>query len=194
MHEPRGTPFAVAGGTVVRQNISTNPISLPIAHMNSTEAVPVSVAAGHLSVHVEGAHPAEVPFLFEQQQKRLGPAFVVALIWHVAAAAFLLFAIKYTAQTRTIAAFLPDQANSNIIWLNQSGPGGGGGGGGNKMKEPPRKAELPGKDKITVPVAKPPKIEATQAKNEPPPIEQFNIPAKLRSEERRVGKESRSRT
>ena len=54
---------------------------------------------------------------------------------------------------------LPEQPNTNIIWLSQPGPGGGGGGGGNQMKEPPRQAELPGKDKITVPVSKPPKIE-----------------------------------
>jgi hypothetical protein len=87
--------------------------------------------------------------------------------------------IRYAPHPVSTAAFLPDQPNQNIIWLSQPGPGGGGGGGGNKMKEPPRKAELPGKDKITVPVAKPPKLEAQQAKNDPPPIEQFNIPAKL---------------
>ena len=39
----------------------------------------------------------------------------------------------------------------DIVWLNQPGPGGGGGGGGNRMQGPVRKAELPGKDKITVP-------------------------------------------
>src|SRR5262245_57124674 len=76
-------------------------------------------------------------------------------------------------------AVLPDQPNEHIIWLSEPGPGGGGGGGGNKMKEPPRQAELPGKDKITVPVEKPPKLEPPQqAKNEPNPIEQLNIPAK----------------
>jgi protein TonB len=46
------------------------------------------------------------------------------------------------------------------------------------MKEPPRAAELPGKDKITVPTQPPPaeappKVEAP----EPPPIEPVNIPA-----------------
>jgi TonB family protein len=48
------------------------------------------------------------------------------------------------------------------------------------MKEPPKVAELPGKDKITVPVEKPPKLEIQQAKNDPPPqLEQLNIPAKM---------------
>ena len=45
------------------------------------------------------------------------------------------------------------------------------------MKEPPRQAELPGKDKLTVPVEKKPALEQ-QAKVEPNPIEQLNIPAK----------------
>jgi len=47
------------------------------------------------------------------------------------------------------------------------------------MQAPPRQAEKPGKDKITVPVSKPPKLEPPkQAKKEPDPIEQLNIPAK----------------
>ena len=47
------------------------------------------------------------------------------------------------------------------------------------MKEPPRAAQLPGKDKITVPVAKPPTLEAPKiTKNEPTPVETLNIPAK----------------
>src|SRR4029077_8210810 len=54
----------------------------------------------------------------------------------------------------------------------------GGGGGGNKMKEPPRQAEMPGKDKITVPVDQPPKLEMPEVKKEPDPVAQLNIPAK----------------
>mgnify|MGYP003693958275 CR=1 FL=1 len=46
------------------------------------------------------------------------------------------------------------------------------------MKEPPRQAEMPGKDKITVPVQKAPSLEQQVAKNEPSPVEQLNIPAK----------------
>ena len=46
------------------------------------------------------------------------------------------------------------------------------------MKEPPRQAELPGKDKITVPAAKPPSLEVQKPKEEEPdPIAQLNIPA-----------------
>jgi periplasmic protein TonB len=135
-------------------------------------------SAGHVSVHFEDAHPADVPFLFEQQQKRLGPAFVVAFAYHVAMLLFIIFAIRYGPGGTTSAALLPEQPNHEIVWLNEPGPGGGGGGGGNKMPEPPRKAELPGKEKLTVPVEKPPKLEPQDTKKEPDPVEQLNIPAK----------------
>lgn len=162
----------------MRQNISTSPIALPMAEITQPAAVRVNDSAGHLSVHLEGMHAVDVPFLFEQQQKRLGPAFLAALAWHLTVIGALFLLVRYGGQG-TSAAFLPDQVNSNIVWLNQPGPGGGGGGGGNKMKEPPRAAELPGKDKITVPVDKPPKLEAPkETKDEPNPVEQLNIPAK----------------
>jgi len=72
-----------------------------------------------------------------------------------------------------------DRPSDQIIWIAEPGPGGGGGGGGNLMKEPPRKAELPGKAKLTVPVAKPPELEVPKEppKVQPPPVEELNIPA-----------------
>jgi TonB family protein len=136
-----------------------------------------NVSAGHLSVHVEGAHPADELFLFEEQQKRLGPALVVSLAYHVVAVVAILFAYRYSGDG-VVPAVLPHQPNTNIIWLADPGPGGGGGGGGNEMKEPPRQAKLPGKDAITVPAIKPPQVEAPpKAKEPPPPIAQLNIPA-----------------
>ncbi len=72
---------------------------------------------------------------------------------------------------------LPDSLNDRIIWLATPGPGGGGGGGGNKSPEPPRKAELPGKDKITVPVVKAPTFEKPVDKppdKEPEQIVQYS--------------------
>jgi len=140
--------------------------------------VRVNASAGHLSVHFEGDHPVDVPFLFEQRDKRIAPAFLGSLASHVAFGLLLLFLVRYSSSTTTVAAVLPDKPNTNIIWLSQPGPGGGGGGGGNRMKEPPRPAELPGKDKLTVPVTKPPKVEMQQVKNEPDPVAQLNIPAK----------------
>ena len=80
--------------------------------------------------------------------------------------------------TNVPAAWLPETMNARIIWLSEPGPGGGGGGGGNQMPEPPRPAELPGKDKLSVPVAEPPKLEPPKQPEEPDPVEQLNIPAK----------------
>lgn len=142
----------------------------------------VNASAGHLSVHVDGAHPVEVPFLFEQQPKRLGFSIVFSAVLDLGFGALLVFLSRLPVGPLTSTAVLPETPSTNIVWLQQPGPGGGGGGGGNQMKEPPRKAELPGKDKITVPVAKPPKLEVQkEVKNEPPPITPVNIPAKSMS-------------
>jgi periplasmic protein TonB len=143
-----------------------------------TPEVRANESAGHLSVHVEGAHPVEIPFLFEQQQKRIPSALAGSLASHIFLALLVVFGVKYGGATAVSPPQLPDQPNTNIIWLSQPGPGGGGGGGGNKMKEPPRQAEMPGKDKITVPVSKPPKMEMQEVKKEPDPVAQLNIPAK----------------
>ena len=161
---------------LVRENISS-PVSLPMAESPHTAAARVT-SAGHLSVYVEGAHPDEVPFLLERQPGRLGFAVGGSVLLDVLLAIFLIFASRYQPPAAAIAALLPENPNQNIIWLSEPGPGGGGGGGGNKMKEPPRRADLPGRDKITVPVEKPPTIEPLQTKNEPNLVEQLNIPAK----------------
>ena len=108
---------------------------------------------------------------------RIGNALSVSMVSHVVGFFLVLFVISR----------LPDPVVSSpenfdvptdIVWLSQPGPGGGGGGGGNLMPDPPRKAELPGKDKVTVPVAKPPKLEAPDPpKDTPKPEPQLNIPA-----------------
>ena len=136
----------------------------------------VNSSAGHLSLHVMGAHPAEIDFSFDRETKRLSASFVASAVIQATLIVLLLIASRYHSAV-TASAILPEEPNKNIIWLSQPGPGGGGGGGGNKMKEPPRKAELPGKDKLTVPVEQKPQLEQ-QAKVEPNPIEQLNIPAK----------------
>src|SRR5262249_59361572 len=112
---------------------------------------------------------------------RLGLSVGLSAVLDIGFALLLIFVSRIPLHPSASAAVLPDRLNENIIWLQQPGPGGGGGGGGNRMKEPPRKAELPGKDKITVPVAKPPQLETQVAKNEPPPIQPVNIPAKTLS-------------
>ena len=137
--------------------------------------------AGHLQVRLEDHRPPDVPFLFEQQQKRIAPALAFSLVGHIAAFILVFLMIRYTPETVTAAPEEPRPDISNIVWLNQPGPGGGGGGGGNRMPDPPRKAELPGKDKITVPVQKPPTLQPPpkEPPPEPPPaVQELNIPAK----------------
>ncbi|MBI2835835.1 MAG: energy transducer TonB [Acidobacteria bacterium] len=121
----------------------------------------------------------EVAFLFEQRQKRLGGSLGASVVTHVAVFLLLVFVARNMPDASSTR-LLPDLKNYNIVWLPAPGPGGGGGGGGNRAPEPPRKAELPGKEKITVPVAEPPKLEARKPKpeEEPPAEQKMNIPAK----------------
>jgi protein TonB len=136
---------------------------------------PLNTSAGHLSLHVQGAHPVDVEFSFDREPRRLSVAFVASAIIDITVVVLLVLASRYHPAVAATA-LLPEDPNKNIIWLSQPGPGGGGGGGGNKMKEPPKKAELPGKDKLTVPVEKKPSLEQV-AKVDPNPVEQLNIPA-----------------
>lgn len=140
----------------------------------STSDVPFST--DHLTVRGDNG-PPEVHFLFEQQEKRLGGALGASVLSHIVFVALALFIVRLVPD-RTGEAVLPRDTSQDIVWLAEPGPGGGGG-GGNKMPEPPKAAELPGKDKITVPAVKPPEPtpEPVQAP-EPTPLEpQLNIPA-----------------
>lgn len=162
---------------VVRDNISTESFNtFAMADPSFAAAAAGNTSAGHLSVHFVGDHPADVPFLFEEQRKRIGPAAIASFAYHAAMVGALLFAISHGSTGAQQAPIFPQQLNNQIVWLTEPGPGGGGGGGGNRMQEPPRKAELPGKDAITVPVQRPPSMQLT--KKEPDPTEQLNIPAK----------------
>ncbi|MBA2303241.1 MAG: TonB family protein [Acidobacteria bacterium] len=105
--------------------------------------------------------------------KRAGNATLISLIVH---GGFVLLALFAIAHPISPASLVRNEPPPDIVWLDQPGPGGGGGGGGNRMPDPPRKAELKGIEKITVPVTKPPKLE--MAKPEPPkPRAQIEIPA-----------------
>lgn len=140
----------------------------------------VSDAVGHLSVRLTHLHPREVTFSFETAAPRLSGALGFSLVFHALSIAGVLF----------LATWLPtlggplDLRNADpinidqIVWVAEPGPGGGGGGGGNQSIEPPRLAELAGKDKLTVPVSKPPLVVPPE---KPPedvlPTQEFNIPA-----------------
>jgi TonB family protein len=142
---------------------------------------PAAESLGHLAVHIPDQHPVDVPFLFEQQQKRIGTTTVVSFVSHVIVITLAIFLARWVpASVETTDPERP-QTIKDIIWLNQPGPGGGGGGGGNRMPAPPKKAELPGKANITVPAVKLPEVKPVQVekpKDEPQPEQQLQIPAK----------------
>lgn len=153
-----------------------------MAERTPSEDPHVNASAGHLSVRVEGAHPPEIIFSFERRSQRLVPAIGVAFLLQMAVVLLFVLLARYGPSFAITPAILPDDISDRIVWLSQPGPGGGGGGGGNQMKEPPKKAELPGKEKITVPVERPKKLDPPElTKVEPIPVEQLNIPAKLLS-------------
>ena len=125
-------------------------------------------------LHIRPDRPVDVHFAFEHQQGRVGLG--AAAVAHLVMAVILVLFLRYAPQPAVVevaAEVMP----TDIVWIPEKGPGGGGGGGGNKMPDPPRKAELPGKEKITVPIEKKPAPEPP--KEEPPaPVEELNIPAK----------------
>jgi periplasmic protein TonB len=138
----------------------------------------IDASAGHLSVHIPGAHPDEVPFLFGQQPQRLGYSFVASLGVQAAFVALLILLTRLAPPISEGLSLVFEPPSEQIVWLSEPGPGGGGGGGGNQMPEPPRKMELPGKEKISVPVQKPVVVTPKpEPKEEPKPIDEITIPA-----------------
>jgi protein TonB len=175
----RAPLLQLQGCRIVRDNTSTDKGPSPMAETLEPAGVTPNTSAGHLSVHVEGLHPDDVPFLFEQQPKRMGISLLASLAFEILLAGALILASRY-APDRSNVTFLPELMSTEIVWLPEPGPGGGGGGGGNEQKEPPRQAQLPGKDKLTVPVEKPPTLEPPKPpKEEPDPVAQLIMPAKL---------------
>lgn len=138
---------------------------------------------GHLSVHIEGAHPPEVMFAFARQSSRMRWSLLTTVLLDTAVIALVVL-ISHIPHSQVKAAPAEEKLSDQIVWLKEEGPGGGGGGGGNKMPEPPRPAELKGKDKakISVPVTPPAPLEVPKPKPkpeepEPPPVQQLQIPA-----------------
>jgi protein TonB len=142
--------------------------------------VRVNSSTGHLSLNAPSGRPGDLPFSFGREPKRLTFAVATSAAVDVALAVLFIIASRHHPAGPT-AALQREESRmplKDIVWLSQPGPSGGGGGGGNRMKDPPRHVELPGKDRLTVPTAKPAAIEAGQVRNEPPPIVPLIIPAK----------------
>jgi len=120
--------------------------------------------------------PPAVRFSFEDTPKRSANAFAVSFGIHCALFALAVWVAMHPSVT-PIATHALDKLNDQIVWLDMPGPGGGGGGGGNESPEPVKKVELKGKEKITVPVEKPPAIEKPKDKPPEDPLQNLTIPA-----------------
>jgi TonB family protein len=55
-----------------------------------------------------------------------------------------------------------------IVFLQIPGPGGGGGGGGNRQPNPPSRAQAIGRDRVTIPVARPVTVASNSSDATPP--------------------------
>lgn len=132
--------------------------------------------SGHLAVHVEGLHAPDLSFSFEHRQSSVAAGASVAA--HVLFFVIAILIATYAPRPEVSAPVAPERLTDKIVWLSEPGPGGGGGGGGNQMKEPPKKAEIPGKQEISVPVVRPPAPRPQPPKPEEPKDPALNIPAK----------------
>ena len=117
------------------------------------------------STHVLFDRPAGVSF--ELEKRHLGGAFGASVASHIAMVIVAVLVLRYMPRPQ-VAEFVPEQLPEEIVWLAEEGPGGGGGGGGDNTPEPARKVELPGKEKISVPVEVEPEPVKTPPKEEPP--------------------------
>lgn len=151
-----------------------------MSELSATAKPLPSEEVGHVSIHFDNLHPDAVPFSFESPRQRAPGALGFSTAFHAVLIILVVFG----------ASWLPDaeptppevwRQPQGIVWLAQPGPGGGGGGGGNRSPEPPRKAELVGQDKLTVPVAKVPDLQPPQTNEpeDPKPQQELNIPAKI---------------
>ncbi len=132
-----------------------------------------AVESSHLTVRPETDGPREVRFMFDQPDgARIGRSLGAGLLTELVVVGIVLLVMALLPK-KVYQAVLPDRLADDIVWLSQPGPGGGGG-GGNKMPDPPKKAELKGQEKISVPT--PPEPKPEPPKEEPPP-ETLNIPA-----------------
>lgn len=149
----------------------------------SAPALATSPPPGSEGPHVWAPRGETKSFLFEQRQSRLGGAVGVSFLSHIAAFGLAIYAMTYAPKAaENMTPFLPSLDTVKFVFLPAPGAGGGGGGGGNMSKEPVRKLEAPGKDKLSVPAVQPKAIvPVEQPKDDPPLTQELVLPVKTMS-------------
>ena len=117
-------------------------------------------------------HPVELRFGFESRQSNVGVGASVAA--HLGFVLIILLTLRLAPQPGPTIFDTPDI--TSLVFLPIPGPGGGGGGGGNKAPEPPRKAEVKGVEKVSIPVEKKIELKPDPPKDTPP--EELVLPVK----------------
>jgi periplasmic protein TonB len=138
---------------------------------------PQEPESSYVTVNLHDA-PAARASQLDWVPARFRNAMGVSVVVHVGAALLVLLLLSLE-PTRTAEVLGQRFEQLDMVFLDQPGPGGGGGGGGNRQPTPPRKIELPGRDKISVPVVKPAPVEPlkpTPPKPEPPQEQQLKLP------------------
>lgn len=114
--------------------------------------------------------------LFEQPRQRIAPAATASAMSHVAAVAIAVALVRAVPASRANSLATHDERADTIVWLSSQSAGRGGGGSGDHTPQPPRAAEMPGADAITVPVEMKRSLDAALDR-EPDPARHVNIPA-----------------
>lgn len=117
-------------------------------------------------------HPVELRFGFESRQSNVGVGASVAA--HLGFVLICVLTLRLAPQPGPAIFETPDI--TSLVFLPIPGPGGGGGGGGNKAPEPPRKAEVKGVEKVSIPVEKKVELKPDPPKDTPP--EELVLPVK----------------
>jgi len=115
-------------------------------------------------------------FLVDPPRARIGPAAIASAMTHIAAVAIAIVLARAIPAGRASATAPRDERPDKIVWLSEQGEGRGGGGSGDHTPQPPRRAEMPGTDAITVPVEMTRSIDAA-VDREPDSVRHLSIPA-----------------
>lgn len=145
-------------------------MSAPAPHPSADTQPNGEAHSSYVTVHLRDEQ--EIPFLLERNPRRLGGAVGVSVLTHALGVVLAIVIVTVMPSTNFPVQDTSDRLPYDIVWIPQEGPGGGGGGGGNRSPEPPRQLEMPGQDKMSVPVTKPVTIEQPK----PPKPEEIDIP------------------
>lgn len=139
-----------------------------------TSQQPTSASAASGSAGAQGLpRPGELHFLLPEEKTDLKKVFGGGGVsYGIVVLVVVLF--FWNRPDRQILAQIPDFIPTDLVFLEEVGPGGGGGGGGNKSPEPPKTAPVPAVKAVEPEPIPTPTPEPVQP---PPPVVAAEVPA-----------------